>query len=121
MGVYRIIEIESEFKNGSFTQSMELIRYSEQPYDQQYLQKITENNAQRNSALTPGDGRQSGGADSTATVNSVAQGDAKSPSVTTSSSTAVTEEIQLPPPILIGPPAVIEDDRAGPANNITIT
>ena len=121
MGVYRIIEIESEFKNGSFTQSMELIRYSEQPYDQQYLQKITEKNAQRNSALTPGDGRQSGGADSNSTENSVPQGDAKSSAVITSASTAGDEETQLPQAIKIGPPVVIEDDRAGPANNITIT
>lgn len=120
MGVYRIIEIESEFKNGSFTQSLELIRYSEQPYDQQYLQKITAKNSERDAELKPGDARASNGSESVSSDGSVAQGDPRAASYVASVVVGQEEEPPLPSSNA-GPPGANEDDRAGPANNITIT
>ena len=120
MGVYRIIEIESEFKAGSFTQSLELIRYSEQPYDQQYLQKINEKVDQRKGELKPG------GRDSTASSDSSSEGstsgatDPRAASAVTNVVVDGAEELPLPPSN-VGPAQTIEDDRAGPANDITIT
>ena len=98
---------------------MELIRYSEQPYDQQYLQKIAAKSSERDSALKPGDAREPGGAESVSTDGSTAQGDPRAASYVASVVVGQEEEAPLPSPG-VGPPAANEDDRAGPAN-VTFT
>ena len=61
-GVYKILMVDNEFKNGVFTQTLDLIRYQSQPQDYVYSESKRERSAEKdNQPGTRQDGKGEGG------------------------------------------------------------
>jgi hypothetical protein len=61
-GVYKILMVDNEFKNGVFTQTLDLIRYQSQPQDYVYSESKRERSAEQdNQPGTRQDGKSEGG------------------------------------------------------------